>query len=79
MKPEVKYRFIENLIQTKGEELLSQVQEIWKVLIFSEDQKKYLDRRMKKYRRETAFTCDEVKDRISRSQTFFEQNILPTK
>jgi putative addiction module component (TIGR02574 family) len=66
MKPEIKYRLIEKLIQTEDEELLNQVKEILESTELTEEQKKELDRRMEKHRKGEGklYTWQEVKDRI---------------
>jgi putative addiction module component (TIGR02574 family) len=70
MKPEIKYRLIEKLIQTEDEELLKQVEEILESTDLSEEQKIELDRRMEKYRRgETKlYSWSDVKDHIRKGE-----------
>jgi hypothetical protein len=67
MKPEIKYRLIEKLIQTEDEAILSQVQEILEnSSSISVDLEHELDKRMEKYLRgeNKLYTWEEVKDHI---------------
>ncbi len=67
MKPEIKYKLIEKLIQTEDDAILSQVQEILEnSSSISEGLKQELDKRMQKYRRGESdlYTWEEVKEHI---------------
>jgi hypothetical protein len=67
MKPEIKYRLIEKLIQTEDEAILSQVQEILEdSSSISVNLEQELDKRMEKYLRGESklYTWEEVKDHI---------------
>ncbi|WMJ73498.1 addiction module protein [Cytophagaceae bacterium ABcell3] len=69
MKPEIKYKLIEKLIQTEDDALLSQVQEILEDSSSkSEDLKQELDKRMEKYRRgeSSLYTWEEVKKHVKK-------------
>lgn len=71
MKPEVKYRLIEKLIQTKDDAILSQVEEILDASnTLDDDLKQELDRRMAKYEqgKSKLYSWEEVKERARRSK-----------
>ncbi len=73
MKPEIKYRLIEKLIQTEDDALLSQVEEILEGSSFlTNDLKQELDRRMEKYRlgESKLFTWEEVKEHVRKKKSF---------